>query len=63
MVHKNGKKSQRPGSEAEKDLSAFLPLLCLNSLFFKEEILEREPVAQQGETLIYTWFSEDFLPL
>lgn len=28
--------AQRQGSEAEKELSAFLPLLCLNSLFFKE---------------------------
>lgn len=55
--------AQRQGSEAEKGLSAFLPLLCLNSLFFKEERLEHEPVAQQGETFTYTEFPEDFLLL
>lgn len=55
--------AQTQGSEAERELSAFLPFLCLNSLFFEEEILEHEPVAQQGEHLTYTEFSEGFLLL
>ena len=60
---KESTQAWRQFSEAEKELSASLLLLCLNSLFFKEERLEHEPVAQQGKTLTFTEFPEDFLLL